>query len=179
MQDQILRILQTKLEAAVLQISKVEKKYSNNPPGKLATVLKKGKYALLLKECLDTTLQELEAWQRKFDPSWYLIMTRASSPAFDAELVKADEVHPKSCATINRLQDSLREEPQTKVLIFLPQDDRLASAQRDAIPFSTSKLLKRPGTSTLILESLACSPDGYISVLTKDVQSLAVKPRNV
>ncbi|KAL1958928.1 hypothetical protein VTO42DRAFT_3481 [Malbranchea cinnamomea] len=180
LQDQILRILLSKLEAAVLDISRVEKTYSDtsNSPRKLPTGWKKVKYAFSVKECLDKTLKELEAWQKKFDPLWYLL-TRVAASAVDRELARREADRPKPFATVSHLRLMLREEPRIKVSIFLPQEG-LATAQRHSIPFSTCQLLERPGSSTLILESAACDSDASdISAFTKDVRNLAGKLKNV
>ncbi|KAK7417927.1 hypothetical protein QQX98_004229 [Neonectria punicea] len=49
--------------------------------------VRRGKYAFV-KEALDGVIRDLEEWQRRFDPSWYLIMCIAS-PVVDNQLRKA------------------------------------------------------------------------------------------
>jgi hypothetical protein len=88
--NQTLQVLVSKLTTA---ISKIERLIKRKPEGashieelqrERSTGVKKWKYALL-KECLDGAINDLETWQRMFDPSWFLIM-KAASPLIDAEL---------------------------------------------------------------------------------------------
>jgi hypothetical protein len=58
-----------------------------------------------------------------------------------------------------RLRDSLKEEPQIKTSVFLPEDD-LVSANRSHIPSSTAQTMQRTASGKLfILDSIACHPE--------------------
>ncbi|WKT53719.1 hypothetical protein QSH57_004303 [Fusarium oxysporum f. sp. vasinfectum] len=88
--DSVLGILATKLSSAVASLEGVlEKKNKNGVelrPGffGFARGVRKGEYAFV-KTTLDTVIRDLEEWQRRFDPSWFLIM-RMGSPLIDEQL---------------------------------------------------------------------------------------------
>lgn len=85
-----LRILATKLSSADANLESVlEKRNRYGVELRLgflgfAKSVRKGKYAFV-KTTLDTVIRDLEDWQRRFDPSWFLIM-RMSSPLIDEQL---------------------------------------------------------------------------------------------
>jgi hypothetical protein len=174
-QNQILRVLVSKLEMAISQIERVQRKEKdkNVGDGNNVAKVKRLKYALV-KDCLDAAINDFEAWQKMFDPSWFLIM-KVGSPLIDQELSKDDRTEIASLCTARELRDSLKEEPQIKTSVFLPEDD-LKSAKRHDIPFSTAQIMQRTASSKwFILDSVACDPEANISVLKKDVRDLARK----
>jgi hypothetical protein len=87
--DDTLGILSSKLSLAVSTIEGVLKKNSEPRPGifGFGRRVRKGKY-VLIKEALDDTIRDLEDWQRRFDPSWFLIM-RMATPVIDQQLQEA------------------------------------------------------------------------------------------
>lgn len=68
LQEAVLAVLARKLEAAVLQLSKVDKKYNHNGD-LLPRIRSRSKYVLLVKRSLDQAIQELRDWQGTFDPT--------------------------------------------------------------------------------------------------------------
>lgn len=173
-QNQILRVLVSKLETAISQIERVQRKKDENMGDRNNPVkIKRLKYTLV-KDCLDAAIHDFEAWQKMFDPSWFLIM-KVGSLLIDQELVKDDKTEVASLCTAKELRDSLKEEPQIKTSVFLPEGD-LNSAKRQDIPFSTAQIMQRTASSKwFILDSIACDPEVNISVLKKDVRDLARK----
>lgn len=174
-QSRTLRVLVSKLENAIAQIERMQKKKEKD--GELDNQkvgLRRWKY-VLIKTCMDNAIQDFEAWQKMWDPSWFLIM-KVASPLIDQELAKDDsKSEAGSMATAKGVRDSLKEEPQIPTKIFLPENG-LASAIRQNIPFSTAQTMRRTPTSRLsILDSVACDPEANISILTKDVRDLARK----
>lgn len=160
---------------AISQIERVQRKEKdkNVADGNNVVKVKRLKYALV-KDCLDAAINDFEAWQKMFDPSWFLIM-KVGSPLIDQELSKDDRTEVASLCTARELRDSLKEEPQIKTSVFLPKDD-LKSAKRHDIPFSKAQIMQRTGSSKwFILDSVACDPEANISVLKKDVRDLARK----
>ncbi|KAK2821790.1 hypothetical protein FQN49_007673, partial [Arthroderma sp. PD_2] len=188
LQDQVLRILLRKLDDAVLQISKIEKKHRSESEREWISTALKCKYVFSVKKCLDKALREIMKWQEMYDPSWYLIMIRYPSTAIDARLAKACGINSKPnnanfkdkfFHTIYRLRDRLRKEPQIRISVFLPAGE-LATARISGIPFSNARLVDRPGKSTLIQESAVCDRDSDgILILTDVVRELAGKLMNV
>ena len=172
-------MLVSKLETAISQIERVQRKKKdknvsneNNMVG-----IKRWKY-VLIKDSLDKTIQDLQAWQKMFDPSWFLIM-KVGSPLIDQELARNDKTEVASMHTAKELRDSLKEETQTRTSVFLPEDG-LSSAKRKNIPFSAAQTIQRtPSRKWFILGSVTCDPEANISVLTKDVRELARKLSHV
>ncbi|ENH68002.1 hypothetical protein FOC1_g10002248 [Fusarium oxysporum f. sp. cubense race 1] len=66
LQSHILRILQSKLEAATVVISKPDKHGSSKRY--------KALHFLNLRETLESTVADLESWQKRFEPSWFQIL---------------------------------------------------------------------------------------------------------
>ncbi|KAF5610690.1 het-s domain protein [Fusarium subglutinans] len=66
LQSHILRILQSKLEAATVVISKPDKHGSSRGYRALRF--------LNLRESLESTVTDLESWQKRFEPSWFQII---------------------------------------------------------------------------------------------------------
>jgi len=174
-QNQILQVLVSKLKTAVSQIERVQrrKKDKNMDDGNNVVKVKRLKYTLV-KDCLDAAIHDFEAWQKMFDPSWFLIM-KVGSPLIDQELAKDGRTGVATLCTAKEVRDSLKEEPQIKTSVFLPEAD-LNSAKRDNIPFSTAQIMQRTASSKwFILDSVACDPEANISILRKDVRDLARK----
>ncbi|KAF2806859.1 uncharacterized protein BDZ99DRAFT_393878 [Mytilinidion resinicola] len=171
-QSRTLRMLVGKLEAAVAQIERVQKKKNKDCETENKIGIRKMKY-VLVKDSLDKAVQEFESWQKMFNPSWFLIM-KVASPVIDQEL-EDDRTEVGSIVTARGLRDSLKEEPQIATKIFLPENG-LVSASRTRIPFSTAELIQRTPTSKFsILDSVAGDPEVNINILNKDVRDLARK----
>jgi hypothetical protein len=173
-QNRILQVLVSKLQAAIFQLERVRKKIDGKHSGNHDNAVKPKRFKyVLIKECVDSAIKELEEWQKKFDPSWFLIM-KVVNPIIDQELAKG-KTEVASISTAKGLRDSLKVEPQIKTSIFLPEDE-LLSANRHKIPFSTAQTMQRTTSSKFfILDSVACDPEGNISLLTKDIRDLARK----
>ena len=138
------------------------------------TVGKKWKY-IFLKEGLDKTIEDLATWQKMFDPSWFLILT-ISSPQIDAELTRHNETSSSSLLNSTlTLRNTLRGGDHPEGSIFLPEDG-LRSAYISDIPFSSSKVAQRAGSSKLfVLDSVPCPAQGNVQRLAKDIRELARK----
>ncbi|ETS78915.1 hypothetical protein PFICI_08768 [Pestalotiopsis fici W106-1] len=94
--DELLRILDgllgqlcISLTDAKNKLETVTKRESLSRPGFLSFRSKaKNASWVWKKEAIDDIIAELEAWQRRFDPSWFLLM-RITSPTIDSELLSA------------------------------------------------------------------------------------------
>ena len=178
-QKQILHVLVGKLTIAVSKIdSLIIKKPSSTSSLKdqrqHLTSVRKWKY-VLLKDGLDRTIEDLETWQKMFDPSWFLIMMN-SSPQIDTELTKQNRSSTSSLLNSSQsLRNTLQGIHDQGGSIFLPEDG-LRSARIFDIPFSSSKVTQRVGSSKLfILDSVPCPAQGNVQRLTADVRDLARK----
>lgn len=178
-QKQILHVLIGKLTIAVSKIDSliagnISKTSSVKDRRRQLTGVRRWKY-VLLKEGLDKTIEDLETWQKMFDPSWFLILMTSSSQ-IDAELTRQHETSASSFLnSIQTLRNTLRGNAPQEGTIFLPEDG-LRSARIFNLPFSSSKIAQRAGSSKLlILDSIPCPAQGNIQRLTTDVRELARK----
>jgi hypothetical protein len=107
------------------------------------------------KETLDGIIDDLEKWQRRFDPSWFLRM-KIASPVIDEELTRAKKDQSSVTAPVpggtrrlrgsaasvkfpltaaRGLRDVVSLQPQQQFAIFLPS----AQIETIDIPFSCAK----------------------------------------
>lgn len=68
--------------------------------------------ALQLKKYLKKTVLDLEDWQRRFDPSWYLI-TRIANPQVDKQLKDGVPNQSPSTARLARMREAIKEAPDS------------------------------------------------------------------
>lgn len=102
-------MLASKLTLALSKIDKVRKKTGKDPGGDpKACGVKKWKY-VLLKDSLDKAIQDLKAWQKMFDPSWFLM--KVSSTVIDKELARDSSTGVGSLSTASGLRDALKDDP--------------------------------------------------------------------
>lgn len=179
LQKQILEVLIGKLSIAISKIESLivgtkSKTASVKGQGHQLASVRKWKY-ILLKDGLDKTIEDLETWQKIFDPSWFLFLMN-SRPQIDAELTKHSEASASSFLTSTQtLRNALQGSDHQEGSIFLPQDG-LRSAHIFHIPFSSAKVAQRAGSRKfLILDSVLCPPQVNFQQLTKDIRDLARK----
>ncbi|KAJ9605761.1 hypothetical protein H2200_009610 [Cladophialophora chaetospira] len=168
-QDGVTEVLLEKLMSADTRIKSLQAKKSKQPDG--SAKASKWKYALT-KECLDKAIQDMEEWQRLFDPTWIFIMS-LSNPHIDRQLARNDRGDTGPERVARKLRASLKKENPHQV--FLPEKD-FVEATRRAIPFSSAQTMKRAGSEKLLIVDTA-SLDGdtgiQIEIVTKDVRTLA------
>lgn len=172
-QNQIVEILAGKLKVAVSKIAaniKKEPNAASETPGKV----RRWKYTLL-KEGLEKSLEEIETWQKIFDPSWFFIMQTATS-VIDDELSAAGKVSTSAAITsASSLRVALRPDAGDKAKIFLPLDG-LDLAQSIDIAFSSLTLAQRKGSSKwLILEKAIPPSNSNPTLFVKEVRDIARK----
>jgi len=68
--------------------------------------VKRARYSLLFKESLADTIQQLEDWQARLDPSFFLI-ARSNNPRVDTQLQEEDSASAQ-ISTMKGLRDALR-----------------------------------------------------------------------
>jgi hypothetical protein len=175
-QSQILGILATKLNNAVTQVQRVQRKKADKVG---EARINRWKY-MAIKESIDKAIDELREWQKNFDPGWFL-MLKIASPVIDKELAenaedKTNSVHG-SIYTARMVRNSLKHDPNSKSRsnIFLPKDE---DAIQVPIPYSAAKIMQRSRkdvTKNYIVDNIPCSPEADIGTLTEDVRDLAWK----
>ncbi|KAJ8115827.1 hypothetical protein ONZ43_g4578 [Nemania bipapillata] len=172
------RVLSGKLFEAVHAIDDVIKR----KPDAQRFSIKKPKY-LLLKETIDKAVRDLEDWQRRFDPSWFLILRMASD--------KDGSVKPKLSNAATKVKE-LAGAPKEKNSFDLAKGLLDVTSQSDGdkgiflpemkfdtrpIPYSTAVLVRQPRYTSkwLIIDSIQCGEQADRDELTRSVRLLASK----
>ncbi|KAK0705434.1 hypothetical protein B0H67DRAFT_594051 [Lasiosphaeris hirsuta] len=191
--DESLDILREKLTIAVAKLQNVQDNKSEIRPGFFGFRRRaRGDKWALEKDTLDSVIRDLEDWQRRCDPSWFLIM-RIANPVIDEELQKAEaaaEATPATSTITGRfgrgppcpsplslaggIRDALRRNGPHRS-VFLPE----MPLDTSAIPFSTAKTARKKTSSDhstwYILDTLKFHPGPDTSAVTDDVRDLARK----
>jgi serine/threonine protein kinase len=173
--ENVLQMLSSKLLRSIQQIQRVLKE-TPGPDGEAHTQIKRWKYPLV-KDSIDEAIQNLETWQKKFDPSWYL-MLRMATPSVDEAL--AEETGPRPIrnpiTTAKSVRKTLGSQPSPKSSIFMGSDG-LAEGQMTRIPHSSARLMFRPSKNNThfiidpVLPRYGSDADG----LKRDIRGLARK----
>jgi hypothetical protein len=154
-----LQILKGKLEKADIMLggliiepkSKYSSAASEESSGKMS-ILTKTKYTFL-KNSLEATVEELEKWQQRFDPSWFLI-TRIPGVSFSQSLGQR-EPRLNQDNSLTMVKEPMMSELQLNTAakaqrsIFIPRDS--VAAERTELPFSTALLSKNSATGETVL----------------------------
>ncbi|KAI0400647.1 hypothetical protein F4802DRAFT_475830 [Xylaria palmicola] len=147
---------------------------------KALDILQKWKFTSI-KSSLDELIAELETWQQRFDPTWYLMML-VSGKVLDTELNESTESNDKSnpLAKMLAIRSTLKPDTagQSNCPVTLPHIG-LKGAQGHRIPYTTAKAMARVGSSNLLIVERISYPHGATSQVKVDVESLARKLQNV
>ncbi|TGJ88563.1 hypothetical protein E0Z10_g243 [Xylaria hypoxylon] len=182
--DDSARVLSGKLTDAVAAIDEVIKR----KPGVDQVTIKKTKY-LLLKDAINKAVRDLEDWQRRFDPSWFLILRIAEN--------KEASVKPKlndAAAKVKELAKEVAGAPSEKNNFDLAKGLLDVTSQPDGdsgiffpekkfdkrpIPYSTAVFARLPQRTPkwLIIDSIQCDEQVDRDELTRSVRLLASKLR--
>lgn len=137
--------------------------------------MKKVRYAFE-KDSLNRIINDLENWQRRFDPSWMLIM-RMADDKIDQQLDQEERKSKQSqfIMAAKGVRDAARESTSTLVpdgSIFKPADAR--DTDEAPIPFSSVLISYLTDTKEHILvDKMICNPKADIVRTTRDVRKLA------
>jgi hypothetical protein len=177
LQTQILQVLLSKMKNIVCKLESISKKRPGDRAAKSqVTEVKRWKY-ILIKECLDESIEDLTSWQKMFDPSWFLIM-KVSSPYIDQE-VSRNRLALSSFTSAYNIRDALKEQPLQQVSVFLPGDG-LETARIREIPFASAKYMQRAGSDQwLVVDRIPCDPDIDVGSVRKNIRELARKLSSV
>jgi hypothetical protein len=181
-------VLATKLSLASSKIEGLiaTSTENQNTISKFSRIAKRGKYAVV-KESLDAVIKDLEEWQRRFDPSWFLIMLIAD-PFVDVQLQRAN-ADQLAAVTLNSTTTSTARSPLT-LADGVRRATRPSSTHQavflsglghdTAIPFSTAKskaVHRKASTETewYVIDTLPCRPGCDVPALEEDVRDLTRK----
>ena len=112
------------------------------------------------RQYIDKAIDDLELWQRMFDPSWFLIL-KIANPSIDEELSK--DASTNSVLNNERdMRDTLKETPTKAISVFLP-DTRLKACEQLLVPLSPVRCFREPPTGKYnIVYIMHCAPDANL-----------------
>lgn len=165
--------LQKKLQIADQAVERLINRYS--PDKDLLGWSKRLLYTVHLKEVLEKTIEDVNEWQRIFEPTWFLVMT-VPDRAVDIGLRHHAEFST-ALSPSYRLRNSLMNEVNEDRGLYLPYNGFL-SAQRSEIKFSDASFVAIPEKASIIVDSVECQASN-IPGLPKDIRYLAQRLRNV
>ncbi|KAI9788349.1 MAG: hypothetical protein M1816_006952 [Peltula sp. TS41687] len=176
-QNSVLRLLQCKLqEATVLADSAIGQPDMENSIKqvlKKKVHIRKGAFALTIKENLVKTIYDLEKWHTRFDPSWYLII-RISSKNVDHHLTDQRASQYDTVSTMRSLRQELdtnTDDVEKKNAIFISEANFLVD--RRPVPHSSSECCRAPKLGEVIVDTIIGHPQANKVTTTKDVRNLA------
>ncbi|KAF5631162.1 ankyrin repeat domain protein [Fusarium tjaetaba] len=164
LQSHILRILQSKLEAATVVISKSDRHGSSKRNRAL--------HFVSLRETLESTVTDLESWQKRFEPSWFQIIKTGST--YTEDVLKS--------ATLTNTRD--RGDPAREGLKFRQAFNNsetvklaekvLENLEMQVIPYCETELaVKQKENKYLIIDTVSRD-----TVALRDARELASRLRD-
>ncbi|QMW44318.1 hypothetical protein G4B11_007738 [Aspergillus flavus] len=181
--DELLNQLLLSLSLAVSTLEEVAQRPSSSRPKIFLSRFRSKAAWLWQKEALDKVVSELEAWQRRFDPSWYLLI-KIASPILDTELAKAKAAEAKvrgpATATKNPLalaaglRNVLSPSVEQTRSLFLPE----MPMEWADIPFSDARAGRRQDARDdkwYIVDTIGLGHATRRGSITRDVRVLAAK----
>ncbi|KAL1595987.1 hypothetical protein SLS60_009678 [Paraconiothyrium brasiliense] len=180
----LLQLLESKLSEAYMSLQSVIKKelqprafFMGFPSG-----VKRPTY-VYRKSALDDIIKDLEVWQSRFDPTWYLSI-KAATPIIDDELAKArkterttmakfDSMQTSALSTARGLRNALSPDFGRRINIFLPA----GQLETIDIPYSKAKAARPSARDSTwyIVDSVICRPGSDMAALSQDVRDLATR----
>jgi len=188
-QFNLLHKLQGKLLQATSLIESLRPKGRTSRRSALE-ILRKLKYSVILKDSLDELVADLEAWQIRFDPTWYLtlIMGGIDIGSCVAESSKEQTDLGNDTSTLNNvlaLRATIKSEDctgshdaGTKVSINRDSGG-LKDATETSIPFSAARVILRKGFTKLLIGEAVDPLSLDISLVKGNVESLARRLRQI
>ena len=176
-QDKLLEVLQMKLAQANRDLDRVtlREDHGNDMQENKKIRSKRLKFVTALKACIEKTVSELEDWNRRFDPSWWLLL-RLKSPSIDTQLrsTKSDGIETGSLVTLGYLRSELSAQESNNVATFEFKDQSTVNEASEDIPGSQARLgcLKASGRH-VVIDTVKCDPAIEPALIMKDVQDLA------
>ncbi|PYI31380.1 hypothetical protein BP00DRAFT_415681 [Aspergillus indologenus CBS 114.80] len=181
-QFQVLQVLRSKLKAAVKSIQSLsvdlgaESLLDKPIDSSIARILlkvsrtKRIKYAIYAKESLEHIVEELEQWQRTFDPSWFFL-SRLAVQTIDQEFSGKRAAESKAVSTVVNLREAHRiHDGESSASIFLGKD--FAIGRYTAIA-SSSSWLARTDEGVVVVDRIPIRRQNDLRHRTKDVRDLA------
>ena len=178
----VFEMLKTHLGKAVTRIESVMKRGAPGPGRGPDAGIKRWKY-LLVREAIDEAVQQLEQWQRIFDPTWFLIL-RIGDELIDSELSTTSTLvgsvsSSPTMRTAQKIRGVLTSESVEDVHVSLPEDG-LDWKTAEMMKFSTISRVRRSGSDKMfIVDSVVCEFSLDVPRARADAELLAKKLRQV
>ncbi|KAE9363176.1 hypothetical protein N431DRAFT_423682 [Stipitochalara longipes BDJ] len=126
----------------------------------------------ILKKTFTTIIEDLDVWQQKFDPSWFLIM-RVSGGTIDHQLglEKNNKTNREFIDRARDLRDAIKGRPETGDSIFISFGS--VSAQ-EGLAYTSAKVWHAEGDGVkVIIDTMILKPQANLPRTARDVRSLA------
>ena len=172
-QIQILEVLISKLKIIITKLHGITKdKIRNQITRRPGNEVLRWKY-VVVKKCLDDSIENLDSWQKMFDPSWFLIL-KVSSPFIDRELNR-NKLAVSSSINAYSIRDALKELPLQQNRVFLP-GNRLETAQICDIPFTSTKYMQGAKSAKWrVMDCIPCDRDINLDLARRNVRKFATR----
>jgi hypothetical protein len=147
-QDRILCLLKTKLEVAIRKFSKFTK-----PTG--ISIMKKLMF-VLVEDAMGEILEELESWQKRYEPSWFH-MIKVGPPSIDEALKQVVKAAPEAAAiqpqiVAKKFREAFHKPSERSLSVFIAERS-LKQCRVHTIPFCSATYAERPqGLKHLIID---------------------------
>ncbi|RDW94235.1 uncharacterized protein DSM5745_01557 [Aspergillus mulundensis] len=185
-QERVLQVLQMKLESAAKRLDRLmanshEDKVVLDPTidaGRLPVIrtlptISRVKYALYAKASLERIVEDLDKWQRDFDPSWFFL-GRMAIPIIDQELAGKRAAESNAVRTLVEMRDARRINASGTGRtgpIFL--SSRYKITQQEGICLSSASTGRNSLHELLILDHVPVTHPSDVEHKTKEVRTLA------
>ena len=172
-QIQILEVLISKLKIIITKLRGITKdKIRNQITRRPGNEVLRWKY-VVVKKCLDDSIENLDSWQKMFDPSWFLIL-KVSSPFIDRELNR-NKLAVSSSINAYSIRDALKELPLQQNRVFLP-GNRLETAQICDVPFTSTKYMQGAKSAKWrVMDCIPCDRDINLDLARRNVRKFATR----
>ncbi|KAM3547802.1 hypothetical protein ARSEF4850_009794 [Beauveria asiatica] len=182
--ERLLSELAQSLSHALSSLESVVNKEAKAQPGifGLGYRVKKASW-VWKKDALDNIVSDLEAWQRRFDPSWFLLM-KIADPVIDSELKKASVADSKLREAASTATDPLTLAAGLRTALTSAADRLKTLSLPDSpmdwlrIPFSDAKAARLSSASKAdwyIVDSIKVNGSRPVGDVARDVRVLAAK----
>jgi serine/threonine protein kinase len=166
----VLQVLQDKLQAALVKVDSVlglkdVDIYSHQLP------VKKMKTALL-KSGIKQAIQDLENWQARFDPSWYLITLVADS-TIDKHLQHRTTLGNDPTGKLKAIREAMRPADTRRMRQSIFIDGRSIEGVRQHLSWCTIYVSHMRDGQSVLLDTITYPPDTIMSIATTHVRDLA------
>ena len=171
---ELMHVLAGKLEMVTAMLRRVVRGLDRGPkPSDIRLIPRRLPYAFR-KKSIDKAVEELEAWQKVSDPSWFLIL-RMSDHRIDSELAADSFAVSTSIPSSVTIRDALNGVPKKR--LALPPDE-LMKMSIAKIHLCGSRLASRrvsTGVTRFILDRIECPASVDYQVVKRDARDLAAR----